>query len=147
MVDIPTDPIIPYSGEGSNVHSTSSTCYSKFVNSSQPKPECEIPYDQLQMIHPITRQFAKIVRLNLGVISLPYSPKKNKTNSTWIVALTLEEAVLSTFEDFADFLENQEEPPLFHSGDGDNIPLLNSTFGGIGGEKEKEEEEPSDSDK
>ena len=69
----------------------------RVVDSSQPRPEREIMYDQLQGIYPITCQYKKVIGLIPGVISLPYSPK-NKTTSTEIVGLTLKEAVISTLE-------------------------------------------------
>jgi len=105
MADKPTDPIIISYGQGSNDRYTSPIHAFEVGDSSQPRPECEIPYDQLRVVHPITRQFTKSIRLIPGVISLPYSRKKNKTTSIGIVVSTLEEAVLCTLEELADSME------------------------------------------
>lgn len=50
----------------------------------------------------------------MGVFFFPYSPNKNKTTSKGILFYTLEDVVLATLEELVDYVEKQEEPPLFH---------------------------------
>lgn len=146
MADRPTDPIIPSFGQGKNVHSTFPTRAFEVGDSSQLRPKREISYTQIQVIHPITRQFTKVGRLIDRVISLPYSPKKNKTTSTWIVVSSVEYMVLSTLEELANSMEKEEEPPLFNGGNRGNILLSGANFSRTGREEEGEDE-LSDSNK
>ena len=94
-------------------------------------------YTQIQTIHPITRQFAKVVGLIPGVISLPYSPKKNKTTSIWIVVSSVEYMVLSSLEESTNFVEKEEDPPLYHSGENGKNLSFGTNFNGTGGEEEE----------
>lgn len=132
MVDNPIDLNISFYSEGKNIHCTSPTRISKVCDSSQPKPEwtCEIPYIQIQAICPIACQFAKFVGLISGVLSLPYSLKKNKTTPTGIVISTLEYFFLSTLQELVDSVENAKEPPLFHGSDEDTLYSQTQVFAG-----------------
>lgn len=138
MVVRPTDATIPSFDQGINIHCTSPTCYFQVGNSSQPRLECEISYDQLPAIRPITHQFTKVVGLIPGVIILPYSPNKNKTTSIGIVVSSVEEVVLATLEELADSMEREEEPGYFIVVTEATSYCLGSTFFEIA----KEEEEP-----
>ena len=87
--------------------------------------------------------------LILRVIGLPYSQNKKNTTPIGLVVSFVEEAILATLEKLAEAMEREEEPPLFHSGEGGS-PLLsgsNSDGGGEeeGNEGEEKEEKPMDS--
>ena len=64
-----------------------------------------------------------------------------------MVVSSVEEEILATLEELVEAFEKEEEPPLFHKGEG-GIPFLSgSNFDGggrgEGNEGEEEEEEPT----
>ena len=59
-----------------------------------------------------------------------------------IVVSSIEDEVISSLEQLENSVEKEEEPPIFHDGNGGNIFLLGSNFSGTG-EEEEEEENPS----
>jgi len=74
------------------------------------RTEHEIPYHHLCSIRPITHQFAKVVRLILGIQHLPYASRKPKSTPTRVIVSSMEEVVLTTLEGLEESIEDREEP-------------------------------------
>jgi len=113
MAKFPLTPTNKSSGQGSNFHSPSPTHDSVVGYSSPPRIKHEISYQHLRPICPITHQFAKAVKLILGIQHLPYASRKPKITLTWVVVSSVEEVVLSTLEGLLEVVEDKEEPSVF----------------------------------
>lgn len=112
MNDNPTNPNLTSFGQGSNIPNNSPVHIPEVGNSSQlgTAQPCELTYDQLRAICPITQNFARAIGLILEIETLSYFPKRNQTTPMGIMVSIVEELVLATLEELADFEENTEKP-------------------------------------
>ena len=129
MADNLTHPHHASFGQCNNIPNTSSIHILEVGGSSQLGLEqnCEISYEHILAIPPITCKFTKDIRLILGVHNLPYFPKKNVTTPTRIVVSTVEDLFLTTLEELvetAGSAEKLEKSTYFNEGDVVNIVLL-----------------------
>lgn len=130
--------------QGNNIPNTSPAYMPKVGESSQLKlaQNCEIYYDQILVIFPITCKFEKSIGLITGVHNIPYFLKKNPTTPNGIMVYTIEYLVLGTLEELAEFVENKEkleQSPSYNGGDRDNVVISKDIFCRLGGDEEEEE--------
>jgi len=61
----------------------------------------------------ITHRFSKVVGLIPGVDNIPSSQRKKNITTRGVVVSFFKEVILTTLEELAEFVENEEEPPIF----------------------------------
>jgi len=112
MVDNSTHPHHTSSEHGNNIPNTSLTHIPKIDGSSQlsPKLTCEVTYENIQAIRPITHWFSKAIGLIPGAQNLPHFMNRQETTPTDIVVSTMEYLAFSTLEELEESADDMEHP-------------------------------------